>query len=107
MLAELKFALRSLVKSPGFTITALITLTLGIGVNTSQFSVLSTLMLRTLPYPDGDRLVRVYRTAPQSQSWPHSPANFLDHQAQNSVFERMAAMQGASYNRAEPGHPAA
>jgi putative ABC transport system permease protein len=99
-------ALRSLLKSPGFTCVALITLALGIGVNTSMFSVLSAVTLRTLPFPESERIVRVYRTARQSQAWPHSPANFLDQQAQNSVFERMAAAQWASYNLAEPAQPA-
>jgi putative ABC transport system permease protein len=102
----MKHALRSLLKSRGFTLTALITLALGIGLNTSMFSVFSAMMLHTLPYADSDRIVRVYRTSPQSQSWPHAPGNFLDHQAQNTVFERMAAQQWTSFNLAEPGQPA-
>jgi len=103
--ADLKFALRSLAKSPGFTAVALLTLALGIGVNTSMFSVLEALMFRT-PYPDDTRLVRIYRTSPQSRQWPHSAANFLDHRAQAQSFERIAANSWASYNLAEPGQPA-
>ena len=102
----MRHAARRLLSSPAFTLTALVTLALGIGVNTSMFSVLRTLSLRDLPYPESDRLVRIYRTSPQSQAWPHSPANFLDHQAQNTVFERLASVQWSSYNLAEPGQPA-
>jgi predicted permease len=104
--ADLKFAGRQLVKTPGFTAVALVTLALGIGLNTSMFSVINVLLFRALPYPDSGRLVQVFRTSPQSQMWPHSVANFLDHQAQNRVFERMAAAAWANFNLAEPGSPA-
>ena len=106
MLSDLRFAFRQLAKSPGFTIVALITLALGIGLNTSMFSVLNVLLFRAPPYPDSSRLVRLFRTSPQSQMWPHSVANFFDHQAQNQVFERMAAATWATFNLAEPGTPA-
>jgi predicted permease len=103
---DLRFALRQLAKSPGFTAVALLTLALGIGLNTSMFSIINVLMFRALPYPDSGRLVRVFRTSPQSRMWPHSVANFLDHQAQNHVFEKMAAAAWATFNLAEPGTPA-
>src|SRR5438093_5422137 len=105
-MTELKFALRQLLKNPGFTAVAALTLALGIGANTAMFSVLNVLLLRALPYPNSERLVRVFRTSPQSQTWPHSVANFFDHREQNSVFERMAAFSGWSFNLAEPGAPA-
>jgi putative ABC transport system permease protein len=103
---DLRFALRQLTKSPGFTAVALLTLALGVGLNTSMFSVINVLIFRALPYPDSGRLVRVFRTSPQSQTWPHSVANFLDHEAQNHVFEQMAAAAWATLNLAEPGAPA-
>jgi putative ABC transport system permease protein len=103
---DLRYALRQLAKTPGFTVVALLTLALGIGLNTSMFSVLNVLLFRALPYPDSGRLVRVFRTSPQSQMWPHSVANFLDHRAQNRVFERMAAATWTTFNLAEPGAPA-
>ncbi|HTZ20780.1 MAG TPA: ABC transporter permease [Opitutaceae bacterium] len=106
MLQDLKYAFRQFAKSPGFTVVALLTLALGIGLNTSMFSILNVLLFRALPYPDSGRLVRVFRTSPQSQVWPHSVANFLDHQAQNRSFERMAAAAWATFNLAEPHAPA-
>src|SRR3954470_8846704 len=104
MLTELRLAFRSLVKSPGFTVTALLTLALGIGVNTSMFSVLNSLLFRT-PYHDDARLVRIYRTSPQSQAWPHSVANYLDHTAQATSFAQIAAVSWAGFNVGEPGSP--
>jgi predicted permease len=103
---DLRFAFRQLLKNPGFTAVAVLTLALGIGANTAMFSVLNVLLLRALPYPNSERLVRVFRTSPQSQTWPHSVANFFDHREQNRVFERMAAFSWWSFNLAEPGAPA-
>lgn len=102
---DLKFALRQLLKNPGFTAVAVLTLGLGIGANTAMFSLLHALLFRPLPYPDSERLVRVFRTSPQSQNWPHSPANFLDRRAQNNVFSSSTAFSWWSFNLAETGQP--
>lgn len=99
-------ALRRLRSSPGFTVVALLTLALGIGVNTSMFSVLRTVAVRTLPYADGDNLVYVHRTSEHSQNWPHSVANFLDLHAQQAVFTHLAAVNYTNFNLALPGEPA-
>ncbi len=103
--SSLKHAVRSLLKSPGFTVVALLTLALGIGVNSSAFSVVNALLFAT-PYPADEQLVRLYRTSPQSPRWPHSVANLLDHRTHNTVFERVAAFNWSSYNLAESGAPA-
>lgn len=103
---DARLGLRQLRKSPGFTVVAVLTLAFGIGVNTSMFSALQALLMRELPYPDADRLVQVFRTSPHSQRWPHSPANFLEQQSGNAVFEHMAALQGKPFNFATPGQPA-
>src|ERR671912_1928533 len=95
-------AFRRLLASPGFTLTALVTLALGIGVNTTSFSVLNALLLHTPPYPEPNALVHVLRTTPQGQSSAHSPANFLDYRAQNTVFEHMAAIRSTDFNLGEP-----
>jgi predicted permease len=103
---DLRFGLRMLVKNPGFAAIAALTLALGIGANTAMFSVLNTYLFRALPYTDSDRLVRVFRTSPHSQSWPHSPGNFFAHNEQNTVFDYMAAYNFIRPNLADPGEPA-
>ena len=102
----MKLALRSLAKSPGFTAVALLTLALGIGVNTAMFSVVNTLLLRRAPYPNADRLVRVYRTTPQLKTSSHSTPDFDDLRAQNHVFDAIAAFQWWSFSLSQPGQPA-
>ena len=64
VLADLKFAVRRLIKSPGFSATVLLTLAIGIGANTAVFSVLSSILLRPLSYPDSERLVWLRLNAP-------------------------------------------
>src|SRR4051812_13556373 len=103
---DLRFALRQLVKSPAFTVLALLTLALGIGVNTSMFSVLNSLLLHQPAYPEPNTLVRVFRTSPTFQDGPHSPANFLDLRDQNHSFRQLAVYSENSYNLAEPGQAA-
>ncbi len=103
---DLRFAFRQLLKNPGFTAVAVLTLTLGIGANTAIFSVLNTIMFRPLPYAQPERLVRVFGTSAQSQNWPHSTANFFDYREQNTVFERMAALKRTRFSLAEAGEPA-
>ena len=83
-----------------------LTLALGIGINTAMFSVLNTFLFGALPYPQSERLMRVWRTSPHSQSWPHSAGNFFDQRDQNSVFEKMAAYNFTTRNLAEPGQTA-
>src|SRR5215207_61023 len=100
---DLRYAIRQLLKHRAFTIVAVLTLGLGIGANTAMFSLLNALLIQPLPYPGSDRLVRVFRTSPQSQSWPHSPANFLDRREQNRVFESTTAYSWWSFSAAEPG----
>ncbi len=106
MFQDLRYGARMLLKHKGFTAVAVLTLALGIGVNTSMFTAVQATLLRDLPYPNAERLVRVYRTSPHSRSWPHSPANFLDQQTQNNVFDGMAALNPRPFNLAEPGQPA-
>jgi predicted permease len=103
---DLRFALRQLLKSPGFTVVAVLTLALGIGVNTSMFSGLHSMLMPDQPYPEADRLVRIFRVSPHSRRWPHSPANFLDQRGQNSLFTHMAATTSRSANLSEAGQPA-
>ncbi len=102
---DLRYALRTLRHTSGFTFVAVFTLALGIGVNTSMFSVIEATLLGGLPYPQASRLVRVFRTSPQSQSWPHSGAAVLDYKAKNDAFEKMAVFSWWTFNLAEAGQP--
>jgi predicted permease len=103
---DVRYSARMLLKHKGFTIVAVLTLALGIGINTAMFSVLNTFLFRSLPYPQSERLIRVFRTSPHSQSWPHSAANFFDQHDKNTVFEKMAAYQYSSRNLTEQGQTA-
>ena len=92
---DLHHGLRGLLKTPGFTLPAIVILGLGIGVNTAVFTMVNAVMLRPLPFEHSDRLMRLWHTPP-----PHlftgqdvfalSPANFLDWQEQSRSFESMA-----------------
>src|SRR5215472_16956706 len=106
MFQDLRYGLRMLFKDKGFTVVAVLTLTLGIGANMAMFSVLNTYLFRALPYAHSEQLVRVFRTSIYSQSWPHSAGNFFDFHNKNNVFEQMVAYNGIGPNLAEPGQPA-
>lgn len=103
---DFRFGLRQLLKNPGFTAVAVLTLALGIGANTSMFSVLNSLLLHQPPYPNTDALLRVFRTGPTYRFSQNSPANFIDYRTQAKSFSHLAAYQRTSANLAEPGQPA-
>jgi putative ABC transport system permease protein len=103
----MKFAIRQLAKNPGFSVVALLTLALGIGVNTTAFTVLNRLLLQSLPYQDPAHLVQVWASVPREPYAGHAPGDFFDEQEQNTVFSAMAAYIPGSYTSlAEPGQPA-
>jgi len=95
-LHDMRYAARQLVKTPAFTIVAILTLALGIGATSAIFSVVNTVLLRPLPYPDAERLVRVHEIVPQYGLFSVAPATFLDWRQQNSVFEHVAAYNSGS-----------
>jgi predicted permease len=103
---DVRYSLRMLLKHKGFTVVSALTLALGIGINTAMFSVLNTFLFGSLPYPQSERLIRVWRTSPHSQTWPFSAANFFDYQAQNTVFEKLAAYNFVNRNLTEQGQTA-
>ena len=91
---DIRYAIRMLAKSPGFTLTAVATLALGIGANTAIFSVVNRTLIRPLPYPNANRLVMVWETHAKSGEKQNntSPATFLNWREQNTVFEQLAAV---------------
>jgi putative ABC transport system permease protein len=91
---DIRFGLRLLWRSPGFTAVAIITLALGIGANTAIFSVINAVLLRPLPFPQPERLVMVFNTlAGVTNQNGISYPNFRDLQASNPAFEQMGAYQ--------------
>jgi putative ABC transport system permease protein len=88
---DLRHAVRGLAKAPGFALIAIVTLALGIGVNSAVFSLVEGLLLRPLPYPHPDGLVRVYQTDPGTLERAVAPANFLDWRNESRSFEGLAA----------------
>src|SRR5881396_4129879 len=97
---DLRFAFRQLTKDPAFTIIAGITLALGIGANTAIYSVVNAVLLRPLPYPDPDRLVRLWSTHARTNRWGDwvSYPDFKDWREQNRSFEDMAAYRFWLFN---------
>src|SRR6202041_2909768 len=98
-LQDLKYGIRTLAKSPGFTAIAILTLALGIGANTAIFSVVNAELLRPLPFRDPGQLVRVasanakIHTVSGAVSYP----DFADWRAQNHVFQEMAGYVDSSF----------
>jgi predicted permease len=91
LLNDIRYAVRSLLKRPAFTLVAVVTLALGIGANTAIFSVVNAVLLRPLPYPNADRLVAVAETSLESADISVAYPDYLDWRAQQSVFEEMSA----------------
>jgi putative ABC transport system permease protein len=110
LIQNMKFGIRLLRKSPGFACVAIFVMALGIGANTAIFSVVHAVLLEPLPFPDADRLMQIWHVPPQT-SFPGmtrfavSPANFLDWQKQNNVFDQMAVYGGAGYDITGTGKP--
>jgi putative ABC transport system permease protein len=107
LLQDVRYAIRTLIKSRGFTAVAVFALALGIGANTAIFSVINAAMIRPLPFKDPDRLVMVWE-----HNWPRartqnvvSPANYLNWRERNSVFEDMAMFYDTRYNLTDIDDP--
>jgi putative ABC transport system permease protein len=102
---DVRYGLRMLRKSPGFTAVALLTLALGIGANTSIFSVVYGVLLRPLPYQDSDSVIVLNETTPKVGRVSVSYPNFVDWRSWNHTFSRMTAVTSVSYNLAGVNQP--
>jgi len=104
---DLRYALGSFLKSPGFTAAAILSLAIGIGANTAIFSIVSALLLRPLPYRDADRLVILWNTSPGlgiTQDW-FSTAQYFDIKTGHQGLEEVAIAIGGNFNLTGEGDP--
>jgi len=110
LLQDLRYGARAIRKTPGFALAAILVLALGIGANTAIFSVVNAVLLRPLPFKDPGRLMQIWHVPPQS-SFPGltrfsvSPANYLDWQAENHVFQQMSIYGFGTFNLTGHGEP--
>jgi len=103
---DLRYALRRLRSNPAFTIVVVLTLALGIGANSAIFSVVDTVLLKSLPYPDAGRLVTIYHDYPTLKlEAPVSAPGFRDYRDKTHDFESVAVETGWSANLTGIGDP--
>jgi putative ABC transport system permease protein len=108
LLQDLRYGLRTLSKSPAFTVIALFTLALGIGANTAIFSIVNAVMLKPLPFPDSDKLVYMtsaFEKQGVTRNFATSYADFLDWRATAKSFTAMASYHGDSFTLAGMDQP--
>src|SRR5262245_15180625 len=90
LVRDIRFVLRTLRRSPGFSAVAVLVLAVAIGGNSAIFSVVNGVLLKPLPYQEPQRLVRVFGVWPKYDNFPMSPADFLDYRTRNHVFSGIA-----------------
>jgi putative ABC transport system permease protein len=95
---DARYGVRSLAKNPGFTAVAVLTLALGIGATTAIFGVIDAVLLKPLPYPEAERLVKLYGHDESGETYMISPADYLEHYGKADSFERVAAYRESSFN---------
>jgi hypothetical protein len=98
LLQDIRYGLRTLRKSPGFTLIAVLTLALGIGANTALFSVVNGVLLNPLPFPHPNELVALHESKPNFEQGSISYPNFLDWRNQNHTFSSLAIFRGYAFS---------
>jgi putative ABC transport system permease protein len=102
---DLRYALRGLRSSPGFTAVALLTIAMGIGASTTIFSVANTVLLRPFPYHQPERIVRLYETNPTTETFSISDPNYLDWRQRVRGMSQLAAFSGRNVSLLGDGDP--
>jgi putative ABC transport system permease protein len=105
LLTDVRYALRQLLRSPGFAITAILLITIGIGANAAIFTLVDFVLVRPLPFPEPERLIKVWEKHPGYSMMELSPANYRDLKAANTSFAALAAYNGNSMNLVGQGEP--
>lgn len=103
---DLRFAARQLVRTPGFTLLAVLTLGLGIGANSSMFSITNGIMLKPLPYANVDRLERIWRATPQFRQGNFSASDVVALREAEAAYGEFAAYRSRAASLSDPGTPA-
>src|SRR5579859_4736841 len=105
MLQDIRYALRMLARSPGFSIIAILTLALGIGANTAIFSVVNGVLISPLPYHHPEQLVSIFQQIPNFTNASISYPNFVDQRRMNTTLSAMAAYRGVGFTLTGNGEP--
>lgn len=107
LLYDLRYGIRMLLKNPGFTLAALVTLALGVASSTAIFSVIDGVLLHPLPYPDSENIVVLSPTTRSTgqAGGAHAPANYIDYAAQSDVFTEMSASRGEQFSLSDGDRP--
>jgi hypothetical protein len=106
-ISDLRYAFRALRKAPVFACAAILTLALGIGANTAIFSVFNAVLLRSLPFPSPERLIRIYEKNDKLnlQFFASSVLNYLSWKEQTQTFEEIGFIAAATFNLSGSGEP--
>src|SRR5271155_1895498 len=105
LIQDMKYAVRMLAKSPGFAAIAVLTLALGIGANSALFSVVNSVLLSPLPYPNPDELFSLYSRTQMFQQSSISYPNYVDWRNNNRSFLALSAFRGDEFNLTGTGQP--
>ena len=106
LLKDVRYGLLLLARDPGFAAVAIGVMAIGIGANTAMFSLVDAVLLKPLPYPDPDRIVRVWERRPRRRATASATLNFLDWKRLSTSFEALSATRGLNVALTGNGEPA-